>query len=142
MSIDAEVVSAGIRIGNVLVTVLEQQGPPLTEHVTRAETDFEIEIEGLADDARVDVGGSQAGPGLGVRDEAPAGLDEIVTRPERHAGDVTPRPIDNAAPKAFAQQFKITAPPSIAPGLAQHVTELGFANGIVDGGPAVVGKKR
>src|SRR5579859_675206 len=142
MRIDADVMRAGVGIGNMLVAILDQQGPSLTEQVTGTETDFEIEIEGLADNTRVDISCRQAGAGLDVGDKVPARLHEIVAGPESHSSDVTTGSVEDVTSEAFAEEFKIATPPSITSRCAQHITELALANGIVNGGSAVVGEKR
>ena len=53
--VDAQVMFAGVRIRNVLIPAFEVERPAFGQEVARSDCDIKIELEGLPDDAAVDV---------------------------------------------------------------------------------------
>ena len=54
--IDSQVIFGGVSIRNMLIPAFEVQRPAFGEEIARSNSDIEIELEGLADNAAADVG--------------------------------------------------------------------------------------
>ena len=136
MGIYAEVMRAGVGIGNVLVAIFEIYGPAFREEISDADTDIEVKIKILASDVMVDIGGGQAGACLRKGNNPGALRDKIITAPKSDAGDITTGALEYCAAESFAGEFKIAAPPSGAAHVAYHVSQLHLGDGVVDRWPA------